>query len=234
MKRGGFGVALRRTAFAGLFYGGSLLLALASIVTALTGGWGAVTLAEAWARWHRWCVIHVLGIAVRIEGPVPEGAVIVAGKHETMFEAIDLPNLLHRPVPFAKAELLRLPLWGRVGRHYGVIPVERTAGAKALRIMRAAAAGFVAARRPLVIFPEGTRVAPGERPPLQAGFAGIYALLKLPVVPMAVDSGRTYGDKRSAGGTITVRFGEPIPAGLPREEAEARVHAAINVLNRTP
>ena len=55
------------------------------------------------------------------------GAVIVAGKHESMFEAIDLPALLRLPVPFAKAELLRIPLWGRVGRLYGVVPVERDA-----------------------------------------------------------------------------------------------------------
>lgn len=225
---------LRRAAFALLFYGGTFLLALAAIVTAVGRGWGATVLGEAWARWHRWCVVHVLGIAVKVEGPVPQGAVIVAGKHETMFEAIDLPNLIHRPVPFAKAELLRIPLWGRVGRHYGVVSVERSAGAKALRAMRAAAAGFVQQGRPLVIFPEGTRVAHGQKPPLQAGFAGIYALLGLPVVPMAVDSGRTYGDPHRVGGTITVRFGETIPAGLPRAEAEARVHAAINALNLAP
>jgi len=221
---------LRRGLFAVLFYGGSFLLALASIVVTITRGWGAVTLGEAWAKWHRWCVVHVLGIEIRIEGTVPTGAVIVAGKHETQFEAIDLPNLIHRPVPFAKVELLRIPLWGKVGLHYGVVAVHRDQGAKALRAMRAAALKFAGEGRPLVIFPEGTRVPAGTTPPLQSGFAGIYKLLRLPVVPMAVDSGKTYGERRSVGGVITVRFGETIPAGLPREEAEARVHAAINVL----
>lgn len=221
---------LRSLAFYVVFYGGSFLLALASSWTWLTGK-GAVPLAHAWTRLHRWARRCLLGIEVRIEGAVPSGAVLVAGKHESMFEAIELPNLLHMPVPFAKVELLRIPLWGRVGLNYGVIPVERDAGAKALRAMRSAASGFVSAGRPLAIFPEGTRVPHGRRPPLQSGFAGLYKLLDLPVVPMAVDSGPCFRGLWKRPGVITVRFGETIPPGLPRAEAEARVHAAINALN---
>jgi 1-acyl-sn-glycerol-3-phosphate acyltransferase len=90
---------------------------------------------------------------------------------------------------------------------------------------------MVAANRPLAIFPEGTRVAHGQRPPLQSGFAGIYKMVGLPVVPVAVNSGallRGFWKKR---GVVTYRIGETIPPGLPREEMEARVHAAINALN---
>ena len=83
----------------------------------------------------------------------------------------------------------------------------------------------------LVIFPEGTRVPHGTRPPLQSGFAGIYKLLALPVVPVAVNSGPLYHRLWKRPGTITLHFGEPIEPGLPREEIEARVHAAINALN---
>lgn len=213
------------------FFGGSFLLALLSISTWVLGAKAAVFLAHCWVQWHRLCCRWLLGIKLRIEGEVPSGAVIVAGKHESMFEAIDLPGLLDMPVPFAKAELLRLPLWGRVGQLYGVVPVERDQGAKALRAMRAAALAFSAQGRPLAIFPEGTRVPHGECPKLQAGFAGIYKLLNLPVVPMAVNSGPLYRGRWKKPGTITVRFGETIPAGLPRAEVEERVHAAINVLN---
>jgi 1-acyl-sn-glycerol-3-phosphate acyltransferase len=90
---------------------------------------------------------------------------------------------------------------------------------------------FIGTERPLAIFPEGTRIPHGARPPLRAGFAGLYKLLGLPVVPVAIDSGPTYQRRWKRQGTITVRFGEPIPPGLPREEIEARVHAAINQLN---
>ena len=74
----------------------------------------------------------------------------------------------------------------------------------------------------------------GQRPPLQSGFAGIYKLLNLPVVPVAVDSGQFYHGAWKHPGTIRIRFGEEIPAGLPRAEIEARVHAAINALNEGP
>ena len=85
--------------------------------------------------------------------------------------------------------------------------------------------------RPLVIFPEGTRVPHGEEAPLQSGFAGIYKLLGLPVVPVAVNSGPYYHRIIKQPGTIIYRVGETIPAGLPRAEMERQVHRAINVLN---
>jgi 1-acyl-sn-glycerol-3-phosphate acyltransferase len=97
--------------------------------------------------------------------------------------------------------------------------------------MMAEARRFAGGGRPLAIFPEGTRVPHGKRPPLRSGFAGLYKLLGLPVVPVAIDSGPPYHHRWKRRGTITVRFGEPIPAGLPREEIELRVHAAINALN---
>jgi 1-acyl-sn-glycerol-3-phosphate acyltransferase len=97
--------------------------------------------------------------------------------------------------------------------------------------MVSSARGLAAQGRPLAIFPEGTRVKTGERPPLQSGFAGLYQLLGLPVVPVAVDSGRLYHRRWKKPGTITLRVGERIAPGLPRDEVEARVHAAINALN---
>ncbi|MEO7247101.1 MAG: 1-acyl-sn-glycerol-3-phosphate acyltransferase, partial [Novosphingobium sp.] len=72
----------------------------------------------------------------------------------------------------------------------------------------------------------------GERPGLQAGFAGIYKLLALPVVPFAVNSGPLFNRRWKRRGVITYRFGETIPPGLPRDVVEACVHQAINVLNQ--
>ena len=111
--------------------------------------------------------------------------------------------------------------------------MERTAGAKALKAMVAAGKGAVESGRAVIIFPEGTRVRVGREPPLRSGFAGLYRALALPVVPIALDSGRLWGRglvHRS--GTVTFKIGETIPAGLKRDEIEARVHAAINALQR--
>jgi 1-acyl-sn-glycerol-3-phosphate acyltransferase len=132
---------------------------------------------------------------------------------------------------FAKQELFMIPGWGYSARTYGLIPVARDGGARALREMIATARLRVNEGRPLVIFPEGTRVPHGAEPPLQSGFAGIYKLLGLPVVPVAVNSGPFYHRLVKQSGTITYRVGEMIPAGLPRADMERRVHRAINVLN---
>ena len=223
--------ALRSLAFYVLFYGGSVLLVSASVVAVLARPQWLRGIVGRWGGWHLWCTEKVLGIEVVLDGELPQGPVLIAVKHEAFFEAIDTPRLFNFPAVFAKQELFRIPGWGYSALVYGLIPVAREEGAKTLRQMLALAKERVEQGRPLVIFPEGTRVPVGTRPPLQAGFAGLYKLLKLPVVPIAVDSGRLYHHVVKRRGRITYKVGETIPAGLPREEVEARVHAAINVLN---
>jgi 1-acyl-sn-glycerol-3-phosphate acyltransferase len=223
---------LRSLAFYVLFYGGTVGFVTGSLIASLLLPAARFRkVPNAWSRFHRWCVRHVLGIEVREEGTRPPGQALYALKHESYFDAIDLATLLKDPVPFGKEELFSIPGWGRAARAYGGIPVMRAAGAKGLRAMMAEAKRFIGTDRPLAIFPEGTRIPHGARPPLRSGFAGLYKLLGLPVVPVAIDSGPTYHRWWKRRGTITVRFGEPIPPGLPREEIEARVHAAINELN---
>ena len=184
-----------------------------------------------WGNWHRWCLRNLVGIEVVVEGELPDGPVLIAVKHESYFEAIDMPRLFRFPTVFAKRELFLIPGWGYSARVYGLIPVARDKGAKALRDMIKTARERVDEGRPLVIFPEGTRVPHGANPPLQSGFAGTYKLLGLPVVPIAVNSGPVYHSLIKRPGTITYKVGETIPAGLKRGEIETRVHSAINALN---
>lgn len=223
--------ALRSLAFYVLFYSVSALLVVASVVAVAVRRQWLRPIVGNWGVWHLWCVENLLGIDVVLEGELPQGPVLIAIKHESFFEAIDTPRLFTHPAVFAKQELFRIPGWGYSAIVYGLVPVARDQGARALRAMIASAKERAAAGRPLVIFPEGTRVAHGSKPPLQAGFAGLYKLLNLPVVPIAVDSGRLYHRVVKCPGQITYKVGETIPAGLPREEVEARVHAAINALN---
>jgi 1-acyl-sn-glycerol-3-phosphate acyltransferase len=224
--------ALRSLAYTIAFYSGTVFWVLAALVALPFGRSGLQAAAERWTRYHRRCASALLGIRVRIEGEVPRGAVIVAAKHQSMFETLDLVTVLRRPQIVMKRELARIPLWGWVARSYGMIPVDRAGGAAALRQLIAQARLSVAEGRPIVIFPEGTRVAPGEQPPLQPGFAGLYRAFALPVVPVALDSGLLWPRRGFAKrpGVITMRFGDVIPPGLPRGEIEARVHAAINAL----
>jgi len=225
---------LRSLVFYAVFYTGTVFYVLAAAARLPFGRARFVRVVVNWSRFHRACVVNLLGIRVVLEGELPSSGALLAFKHESFFEAIDLPNLVFMPGIFAKAELLRIPLWGRAAATYGVVPVERDQGARALRHMIASARALVQQDRVLAIFPEGTRVPHGRQAPLGSGFAGLYKLLALPVVPVAVDSGPLYHRTWKRRGTITIRVGAPIPAGLPRPEVEARVITAINALNSLP
>jgi 1-acyl-sn-glycerol-3-phosphate acyltransferase len=223
----------RSLLFALIFYPGTVLYVLAAFVAVPLGRNGVRAVANGWARFHRGCSRRLLGIRTRIIGTPPRGPALIAAKHQSMFETIELVVLLDIPGIVMKRELAEIPLWGAIAKRYGIIAVDRIGGAAALRKMLKAAHAAIAEGRPIVIFPEGTRVPPGERPPLQPGFAGLYRALNLPVVPLALDSGRVWPRHKFVkhAGTVTMRFGDPIPAGLPRKEVEARVHAAINLLD---
>ncbi|MEY2942682.1 MAG: hypothetical protein RLY97_696 [Pseudomonadota bacterium] len=223
-------LVLRNFGFYLAFYLGSVVYVLGALLALPFSARHFRHFSEGWSAYHARCARVFLGIEVRIEGEMPSGAVLFACKHESFFEAINLPHLLNHPGVFAKAELLRIPLWGLVGARFGLIGVERDQGAKALRSMVAAARQISDAGRPLAIFPEGTRVAHGVNAPLQSGFAGLYRLIGLPVVPVATNSGVLYHRRLKRSGVIVIRFGAVIPVGLTRDAIEARVRAEINGL----
>ena len=224
--------ALRSLLYAAIFYPATALFVLGCFIGALFGPTEMRSVVLGWARFHHWLARALLGIDSRVVGEIPAGPHLVAVKHESMYETLEMVRLSREPpVIVLKRELSDMPLFGWATRQWGVIPVDRKAGPKALREMLASGKAAVASGRPVMIFPEGTRVPPGEAPPLQSGFAGLYRALGLPVVPVAVDSGRLWGRglvHRS--GTVTFLVGETIPPGLPRDEIEGRVHAAINAL----
>ena len=223
---------IRSLLFALTFYPATALWVLSAILASAFGTDPLTAVVKSWVRMHHALTTGLLGIGTLVDGVLPEGPHLIAVKHESMYETIEMVRLSGTPIVVLKRELYDIPLFGFVTKCYGVIPVDRSAGAKALREMLAQAKAARAKGRSVLIFPEGTRVGPGEQPPLRPGLAGLYRALGLPVVPVAVDSGRLWGRgliKRS--GMVTFKIGETIPAGLDRDEIEARVHNAINALN---
>ena len=222
----------RWLAFRLVFYPLTVVIVLTAPVAALAGRRALVGFTHGWFRLHRWAARTILGVRAQFEGAPASRPVLYAAKHESLFETFELTLAIGDPAPVVKRELTRIPVWGWIARRYGVIGVDRDASAGALRHLLRDARAAKAIGRAVLIFPEGTRVLSGERPALRSGFAGLYRALALPVVPVAVDSGRLW-PKRGAKtpGVITIRFGEPIPAGLPRAEIEQRVWCAINALN---
>ncbi|WP_366930020.1 lysophospholipid acyltransferase family protein [uncultured Sphingomonas sp.] len=222
---------VRTWLFRVLFYGASVPIVLTAPISAAIGRDAMHGHAHVWIRVHRFLARWILGVRVRVEGERPRGTYLFAVKHQAMFETLEMAELIDGPLIVMKRELIDMPFWGKTAKAYGAIGVDRDASSKALRQMLKEAAVARAENRSVLIFPEGTRVAVGEAPPLRSGFAGLYKALNMPVVPVALDSGHCMPRKGpSRPGVITIRFLDPIPAGLPREEIEARVHAAINAL----
>ena len=219
---------IRSLAFYAVFYLGTIPMLL---LVPFQGHRSIRKLAGAWSALHRWSVRHLLRVRIIQEGGPIDGPALYAMRHESFFEAIDAPCVFDEPVIFAKQELFDIPIWGGAASKYGLIPVARKDGAKALRDLMRAAKTAKEEGRPFLIFPEGTRTPHGEQGAMVSGFTGLYKLLDLPVVPVAVNSGPLYRGGVKRRGQITYRFGEVIPAGLPRGEIETRVTAAINALN---
>jgi 1-acyl-sn-glycerol-3-phosphate acyltransferase len=198
----------------------------------------ALSLALIWLRSVAWIERNVLGLDYRLIGQenLPaEGAFIVAAKHQSTFETLKLHLILNDPAIVMKQELLRLPIWGAYTKKTGMIPVDRRAGGRALGAMLLAARKARDDSRPIVIFPQGTRVAPGQTKPYKQGVVALYTELNLPIVPLAVNSGLfwpRHGMKR--GGTVTFSFLPPIEPGLAANAAlavlEDRLEAETNRL----
>lgn len=223
---------LRSALFAVLFYGWTAIAVLLAFPISLFGTHVVRRWAHGWCLAHRFLARWVLGVRSVVEGTPPTGSALVAVKHQSMYETMEMVLLLDTPAVVLKRELADIPLWGWVVRRYGVIPVDRAGGAAALRRMMRAAEAAVAEGRPILIFPEGTRAPVGTAPPLQPGFAGLYRALGLPIVPVAVNSGRLWPPRRfvKRPGIVTFRFGAAVPSGQKRSEMEGTVRAAINAL----
>jgi 1-acyl-sn-glycerol-3-phosphate acyltransferase len=193
-----------------------------------------------WARGVLVLLRIIIGLDYQIRGldRLPRDGCIIAMKHQSAWDALILPVVLGDPACVVKRELLLLPFYGWYAARAGSIAIDRKAGAGALRRMVAAARPIAAQGRPIVIFPEGTRVAPGAHLPYQPGVAALYQALALPLVPAAVNSGLFWGRRSfvKRPGRITLDFLEPIPPGRTRRrvmaELERRVEAATAVLLR--
>jgi 1-acyl-sn-glycerol-3-phosphate acyltransferase len=229
----------------------ALAFNLAFVVVTAVLGVAALPLLLAPRRWvmgfgRLWAsvVLGLLKAIVGLDGEVrgrqhlPAGPCIIAMKHQSAWDTLILPVVLGDPAVVIKRELALLPFYGWYAMRAGSIAVDRKGGGAALRRVVAAARNAAADRRKVVIFPEGTRTAPGQRLTYQPGVAALYQALHLPLVPAAVNSGLYWGRRSfmKRPGRITLEFLEPIPPGLPRRqlmpELESRIEAATAALER--
>ncbi len=184
-----------------------------------------------WARLVIRLLRLICGVRLELRGMrhIPPGAAVIAAKHQSAFDTIVWLALLPDAAYVLKKELLSIPLYGWHARKAGMIPVDRAGGSSALRGLLRAAQAALAAGRQVVIFPEGTRTAPGQRVAYQPGVVAIAGAGAAPVIPAATDSGRIWGRRAflKRPGVIRVSVLPALPPGLPRARLLAALESAI-------
>ena len=182
-----------------------------------------------WGRFASF-VAWISGISFRLEGNVPKGKqVIYAVKHQSAWETMVLFWVLYDPIIVMKQELMRIPFIGWVFKRTGSIGVDRSAGMVALKKLKRDALIALETGRPLLIFPQGTRVLPRTEAPYQIGVYALYSATGLPVVPVALNSGSFWPRKGiwKYPGCITLEFLPEIAPGLPRAAFMATLEEQI-------
>lgn len=213
------------------FYLWTILLSVLAVPALLASQRATMRISELWAIVSLLLLRLIVGLSYEVRGThnLPDGAVIVALKHQSAWETIALWVLLENPAIVLKQSLARIPVFGWYLKRGQAIVIDRDAGPRALRPMVAAARSAVAQGRPIAIFPEGTRTPPGVRRPYQPGVAALYTQLGLPIVPVALNSGLFWGRrsflKRS--GKILVQFLPPIEPRLDRRHVMAELEHRI-------
>jgi 1-acyl-sn-glycerol-3-phosphate acyltransferase len=224
-------IIVRSLAFNALFYLVLLGYLVAAIPTMLLPYWGILGLARHWARTNLVLLRIVCGTTVEWRGleKIPPGPVLVAAKHQSLWETFALLTLFPDPTYIIKRELLWIPFYGWYAQRAGMIAVDRGGGKPALIAMAARVREALAAGRQVIVFPEGTRRAPDAEPRYKYGIAHLYAEGAAPCIPIALNSGLFWPRRKFLRhpGTITVEILDPIAPGLDIETFFTRLQTDI-------
>jgi len=214
-----------------LFYLNLVILLVAAIPTLVLPRRAILGMAKLWGHTTLWLLRVVCRIDVEWRGleKIPPGGIIVAAKHQSIWETFALITLFRDPTFVIKRELLWIPFFGWYAWHGGMIPVDRGAGKAALSGMAVHARKALAEGRQIVIFPEGTRRPAGADPKYKFGVAHLYGEAGVPCVPIALNSGLFWPRRRLLRfpGTVRVEILDPIPPGVDRNTVFARLQDEI-------
>ena len=224
-------VTVRSILFNVLFYLNLVVHLIAALPTLVLPRRAIIEVARFWARTNIWLLRLTCGTKVEFSGlsKIPAGPLLVASKHQSLWETFALLLLLPDPAYIMKRELMWIPFFGWYTWKAGMIAVDRGKGSQALAGMNARARAELARNRQIIIFPEGTRRPPGAEPRYKYGVMHLYAETGVPCLPIALNSG-LYWPRRSIRrnpGTIRVEVLDPIPAG-PRQGGLLCAAAAVD------
>jgi 1-acyl-sn-glycerol-3-phosphate acyltransferase len=224
-------IFLRSLVYNVLFY---LLLAfwiIVGIPTYLMPRSGIVTVAQYWARSSIWLMRVICNTKVEYRGleKIPKGPLLVASKHQSMWETFALLQFFPEPLFILKRELKWIPFFGWYLIKTDMIGVDRRAGGRSLIEMARRAGKQVRRGRQLIIFPEGTRTAVDAPPRYKTGVAQVYVDCGVTCLPVALNSGLFWPRRTFMRypGTLVAEFLDPLPPGLTRQEFIAQVSSVI-------
>jgi 1-acyl-sn-glycerol-3-phosphate acyltransferase len=224
-------IFLRSLVYNVLFYVLLVLWMLIAIPTFLLPRRVFMRVAKAWARSSIWLMSAICNIKVEYRGveKIPNGPLIVASKHQSMWETFALLQFFDAPLFIYKRELGWIPFFGWYLMKSNMIGVDRGGGMRSLMEMARRAPKEIRGGRQLIIFPEGTRTPVDATPNYMTGVGQIYASAGVPCIPVALNSGLFWPRRTFMRypGTLVVEFLDPLPPGLPREVFLTRLKAAI-------
>jgi 1-acyl-sn-glycerol-3-phosphate acyltransferase len=224
-------IFLRSLVYNVLFYVLLVFWNVVAIPTFLMPRRAFMAVAKMWARSSVWLLRVVCNTRLEVRGleKIPAGPLIVASKHQSMWETFALMPYFDAPLFIYKRELAWIPFFGWYLMKSGMIGVDRSGGMRSLMDMARRAPKEIRSGRQLIIFPEGTRTPVGAPPDYMTGVGQIYASSGVPCQPVALNSGLFWPRRTFMRypGTLVVEFLDPLPAGLSRKEFIVRIATVI-------
>lgn len=220
---------VRSILFEALIYTWMLVIGVVGFPAAAVSRDAAYWVMKVYARGVRLLLRVICGTKTEVRGPIPTGEVLIAAKHQSFLDILMIADVLPRFKFIMKKELIWVPILGFYALRIGATPVNRGKRSEAMKSMVAKMDKQSRDRGQVVIYPQGTRVAPGVKAPYKVGAAVLYERYGLPCVPVATNVGVFWGRRKllKKPGLAVVEFLEPIPAKLPMREFMKQIEQQI-------
>lgn len=220
---------LRSIAFDLLFYSSMTVFGVLLAPVVIASPRTTVYIIRTYCRVMLGALRIICGLRTEVRGTIPTGTVVVAGKHQSFLDILILVVALDQPSFVMKRELLAAPIFGWYAKRLGCIAIDRSAGREAMRAILEQVDQHQSTLGQLVIYPQGTRVAPGAHRPYKPGAAAVYASTGLPCVPAATNAGMFWGRNSwlRKPGRAVVEFLPPLPSGLAQDSALAHIETVV-------
>lgn len=231
---------IRSTIFNLAFFGITAIMAFVTLPATLMKRETTMKIVRLWVRTVYFLERHILGLDYEVRGweNVPEGSFLLAAKHESAYETFKMHILFADPAIVLKKELTRVPLWGAFIRKSDPIAIDRSSVKQSIKSLMSEVQRVKAQGRPIVVFPQGTRVkstATTKDKPYKSGIARMQEASGLPIVPLALNTG-LFWPKMSwikKPGKVVFEFLPPIPAGKSSDEVMALLEEKLESHSRT-